>query len=101
MELFNDEVPGDTVWAVVTTMGDHTHRYVDWFLTAEASSEEFRHMVAFHKAHSGGTAQRWKLTLPRRRMERTDVTLWVEEKLLLQDPDGTTQLLDVSSQKIN
>ena len=101
MELHNNEVPGDTVWALVATWGPDQYQGVDieWFLTAEASSEEYRHIVAFHKAHSGGTCKRWKITLPRRRMEREDVTLYVEGKLLLEDPDGTVQLLDVSVQQ--
>lgn len=101
MELYNDEVPGDTVWAVVTTYGASEYQGIDidWFLTPEASSEEYRHTVGFHKTHSGGTCKRYKVTLPRQRMEREDVDLHVKGKLLLDDPDGTTQLLDVSIQK--
>ncbi len=98
MELFNDEVPGDTVWALQTTMGDIDIAYVDWFLTAEASSEEYRNMVGYHKTHSGGTAKRYKVTLPRRRMERQAVGDYVLE-VLEKDPDGTTQLLDISVQR--
>jgi hypothetical protein len=100
MELHNNQVPGDTVWALATTYGPGQYQGIDieWFLTAEASSEEYRHTVAFHKTHSGGTCKRWKVTLPRQRMEREDVDLYVNGKLLLDDPDGTTQLLDVSVQ---
>lgn len=102
MELHNGQVPGDTVWAVkVTAHGTYDeHRYVDWYLTAEASSEDYRAAVAHQRSHSGGTVERWKIALPRRRMDREDVALWVEEKLNLQDPDGTAQLLDVAASQV-
>lgn len=100
MELHNGQVPGDTVWALATTYGPSEYQGIDidWFLTAEASSEEFRHIVAFHKTHSGGSCKRWKIGLPRQRMDQEDVDTHVRVKLLLDDPDGTTQLLDVSVQ---
>ena len=76
-----------------------TKQDIQWFLTAEASSEEYRHIVEFQKTHSGGLCWRIKVTLPRQRMEAEDVTLHVESKLLQEDPDGAVQLLDASSQK--
>lgn len=95
MELYNDEVPGDTVWAVTSDFGARGFVSVDWHLTAEASSEEYRGVIQYMKTHSGGTCQRWKLALPRRRMDRQEVGDYVMSKLL-QDPDGTAQLLDVT-----
>lgn len=98
MELFNDEVPGDTVWALSSDFGNFGMVSVDWYLTAEMSSEEYRRTVEYMRTHSGGTAQRWKVTLPRRRMERQEVGDYVMSKLM-QDPDGTAQLLDISVQR--
>lgn len=100
MELYNDEVPGSEVWAVVvTSMGTYDeHRYVDWFITPEASTQNYRDAVAYNKAHNGGQVQRWKVILPRRRMHMVDVTEFVEQALLRRDPAGDTQLLDVSVQ---
>ena len=99
MELFNNQVPGDEVWAVVSTYGSSPEKDIQWFLTPEASSEEYRHIVGFHKTHSGGICWRVKVRLPRQRMEAEDVDLHLTGKLLRDDPDGTVQLLDVSSQK--
>ncbi|HSU47451.1 MAG TPA: hypothetical protein VLJ40_11100 [Arthrobacter sp.] len=97
MELHNDQVPGDIVWATVSDFGNVGMVSVDWYLTAEMSSEEYRRAVAYMTAHSGGLAQRWKVTLPRRRMDSQEVGDYVMSKLM-QDPDGTTQLLDISIQ---
>lgn len=102
MELHNDEVPGDAVWALLV-IGNGTyeeHRYVHWFLTPEASSEEYRYMTDFHKrsAH-GGTVQRWKVILPRRRMPASQVKDFVEDQLLWHSgPTEHTRVLDVSVQ---
>lgn len=98
MELHNDQVPGDTVWAVAVRFGHESDWDLEWFLTPEASSEDYRHVVEYHKTHHGGEAKRWKVTLPCQRMEREDVDIHVRGKLLYSDPDGTTQLLDVSVQ---
>jgi hypothetical protein len=102
MELHNNQVPGDTVWALlVRGKGSYDeHEFVRWFITAEESSAEYRDSVAMqkHKSHAGGTVQRWKVTLPRRRMEREEVDDYVDAALLYNDPDGTVQLLDVSVQ---
>lgn len=95
MELHNDEVPGDTVWALVFDFGNRGMITIDWFLTAEASSEDYRNAVEYMKTHSGGTCQRWKVTLPRRRMDRQAVGDYVLFKLS-EDPDGTAQLLDIN-----
>ncbi|MGZ4659667.1 MAG: hypothetical protein ACXVYB_00140 [Arthrobacter sp.] len=98
MELHNDQVPGDTVWALETDYGNLHIVEVDWYLTPEMSSEEYRHAVGYMKTHSGGTCKRWKISLPRRGMERDEVADYILGKLS-EDPDGTTQLLDVSVQK--
>lgn len=97
MELHNDEVPGDTVWAMSSDFGGRGFVTVEWYLTAEASSEEYRRTVEYMKTHSGGTCQRWKIVLPRRRMNKVAVGDYVMDKLM-HDPDGTAQLLDVSVQ---
>jgi hypothetical protein len=90
VELFKDEVPGDVVWAVVSRHGDYP-RAVDWFLTAEASSEEYRELVGWMRQH-GGLAERWQVSLPRRRMEQTDVTLFIEEQVLSEAPTNARKL---------
>jgi hypothetical protein len=94
MELHNNQVPGDTVWAVLIDFGDRGVINIDWYLTPEASSGEYRHVMEYMKTHSGGTCQRYKVTLPRQRMEREEVDTHVEYTLLV-EPDGTAQLLDV------
>jgi hypothetical protein len=97
MELYNDEVPGDTVWALQSRLDDWMTDHIDWYLTAEASSEDYRLMADYMRVHSlAGTTKRWKVTLPRRRMESEDVRLFIEGKLIHEDPDGTAQLLDVT-----
>jgi hypothetical protein len=96
MELYNDEVPGDTVWALQSRFEDWMTDQVEWYLTAEASSQDYRLMLQYMTEHSiSGTVKRFKVQLPRRRMESEDVRLWVEAKLIHDDPDGTAQLLDV------
>lgn len=101
MQLHNNQVPGDQVWAVmVSSKGTYDeHTFVQWFLTAEASSEEYRDVVAMHKhkSHSGGTVQRWLVNLPRRRMDETEVRDFVEDEILY-GPTGSGRLLDVSVQ---
>ena len=97
MELYNNEVPAGEVWALLVR-GRGTfdeYEFVEWFITAPESSAEYRAAVAERKRHGGGTVQRWKVTLPRRRMSADEVTAYVEDLLLL-DPDGRAQLLDVS-----
>jgi len=102
MELHNGQVPGDTVWALlVRAMGSYDeHEFVEWFITAEESNAEYRETVAYHKSHSvAATVQRWKVTLPRRRMDVDEVRDFVVDALLYQKgPTESTQLLDVSVQ---
>lgn len=102
MELHNGQVPGDTVWALlVRAMGSYDeHQYVRWFITPEESSADYRDTVADHKRHgAAATVQRWKITLPRRRMQTNEVRDFVEDALLYQPgPTESTQLLDVSIQ---
>lgn len=96
MELYNNEVPGDTVWALQSRFEEWMTDQVEWYLTAEASSQDYRLMLDYMREHAiSGTVKRFKVTLPRRRMESEDVTLLVEGKLVHEDPDGTAQLLDV------
>jgi len=98
MDLYNNQVPGDTVWALETDFGNGGMWTIEWFLTPEMSSDEYRHAVEYMKTHTGGTAKRWKVTLPRQRMERDEVGYYVQDKLS-EDPDGTAQLLDISAQR--
>lgn len=100
MELYNDQVPSNQVWALeVASRGTYDeHRFVSWFITAEESSAEYRDLVRSHKSRGvAGSVKRWKITLPYRRMSADQVRDYVEGKLM-RDPDGTTQLLDVSVQ---
>lgn len=101
MELYKNQVPGGQVWALlVVARGTYdTHTHVRWYITAEASSEEYRDVVDFQKRNHGGTVQRWKVTLPRQRMTTEEVTDFVDDALLYQPPGITTQLLDVSVQQ--
>lgn len=100
MELHNDQVPGDTVWAMVSDFGGGGGITADWYLTAETSSEDYRATVIYMKTHSGGTCTRFKVTLPRPRMHVQEVSDYVMDKLVTSasNPDGTTQLLDISVQ---
>lgn len=100
MELHNNQVPAGQVWALlVRSRGTYDeHAYVQWYITAEESSADYRAVTAHHKIHGGGTAQRWKITLPRWRMSFDEVTDFVEGQLLYrQGPTECARLLDVSS----
>jgi hypothetical protein len=103
MELHKDQIPGDTIWALVTEFGPGTID-VECYLTAEASSHDYRQTVIYMKTHSGGKCVRFKVSLPRRRMEIQEARPYVMDKLvdaldrgpgLAADPDGTWQLLDI------
>jgi len=101
VELHNDQVPHNVVWALeVASRGTYDeHWFVNWFITAEESSAEYRDTVAAHKRRRvAGVVKRWKVALPRQRMSIDEVRDYVEFKLM-QNPDGTTQLLDVSIQQ--
>lgn len=102
MELHNNQVPSSQVWALlVRSRGAYDeHEYVEWFITPAESSAAYRDVVEHHKRHAGGTAQRWKITLPRQRMDADSVRDFVEDQLLYQKgPTEYTQLLDVSVQQ--
>ena len=98
MQLHNNQVPSNQIWALeVASMGTYDeHRFVSWFITAEESSAEYRDIVRVHTARGvASTVKRWKVTLPRQRMDMDEVRDYVTYKLI-EDPDGSTQLLDVS-----
>jgi acyl transferase domain-containing protein len=97
LDLHNDQVPGDQVWAVVSAGHyEGSAKMVDWFITAEASRQDYREAVDWIK-RVDGVAERWQVDLPRRRMERDDVTLFIEEQVLSEAPTNARRL-DVFSQ---
>lgn len=80
MELHNDEVPADEVWAV--TIEDPAGTNVEWFLTGSAASEDYRHVVGWWERFGADvvwdtTVARWYVELPRRGMPRDEVDAWV------------------------
>jgi hypothetical protein len=92
MELHNDQVPGDEVWAVVSAGHyEGAHKAVDWFITAEASRQDYQEAVDWIR-RVDGIAERWQVDLPRRRMEQTDVTLFIEEQVLSEAPTNARKL---------
>lgn len=105
MELHNDQVPGSEVWAVV--IGDEFGDAIDWWITAETSSQDYRDTLAWYERHMAGlrageelnvTVSRWYVLLPRQRMDRGDVTDFVEAALA--DPDSEWAMrLDVKKFK--
>ena len=80
MELHQDQVPAAEVWAVVMDSPAGS-KDVEWFITAEAASSDYRDVVAYVR-NKGGSAERWHVTLPAQRMESEAVTVWVEALLL-------------------
>lgn len=80
MDLHQGEVPGAEVWAVVMAT-EYSYRDVQWFITPSAATEDYKEVVDYMtKARKGmvGSAERWHITLPARRMEADAVTIWVE-----------------------
>lgn len=88
MDLHNGQVPAACVWAVVMDLGLGS-KDVSWFITSEASTDDFK-LVSFYiqRRDDGGTAERWLITLPGQRLEAEAVTRWVEAHLLYQDAMG-------------
>lgn len=88
MELHNDEVPADEVWVVVSENAWGS-RYIEWFITPAAATARFREWVAWEERRywkEETTISRWYVALPRQRMERADVDLFVEGFLLDNPP---------------
>jgi len=82
MDLHQGQVPSACVWAVVMDAPPGA-KDVSWFITAEASTEDYREVVAWIKGREdGGTAERWLIKLPSPRLEADAVTRWVEAHLL-------------------
>jgi hypothetical protein len=89
MELHNDEVPADEVWAV--TIEDPAGTNIEWFLTGKAASEDYRHVIEWWERFSADvvwdtTVARWYVELPRRGMPRDEVDAWVN--FVLTSPEG-------------
>lgn len=93
MDLYLGQVPSDEVWAVVLEAPTGS-RDVEWFITAEAATEDYK-LVKFYVERKGGTVERWHVPLPKQRMEADDVTIWVEALLLSEDPPKHARRLDV------
>ena len=92
VELHNDEVPADEVWAV--TIEGPAGTSIEWFLTAAESSENYRHLVGWWERtfdadlQGDDTLARWYVELPRRDMPRDEVDAWVEFVLTSQEGGG-------------
>lgn len=91
MELHNDEVPAGEVWAV--TIEDDCGTDIEWYITAEESSGEYREAVHWHERLDGGvladtTVARWYVELPRQRMPSDEVDAWVHFVLTSQEGGG-------------
>lgn len=91
MELHNDQVPSREVWAVRVENsfgGDD----IEWFITSEASSDDFRGVTAWwewpKRLFDGQevVVTRWYVELPRQRMDWKDVDDWVQFVLTNDDP---------------
>lgn len=88
MDLYQGEVPADEVWAVVMDAPPGS-KDVSWFITSEAASRDYHEVAAWIRARDdGGTAERWHIKLPARRLEADAVTRWVEAHLLYEDAMG-------------
>lgn len=82
MDLHNGQVPSACVWAVAMDL-NYGSRDVEWFITSEAATEDYKEVVAHIKGRQhGGTAERWIVILPGQRMEAEAVSIWVEALLL-------------------
>lgn len=92
MELHNNEVPSDEVWAVTIEDSDGIH--ADWFLTGAGATEDYRGTAEWWERHIYDTVQqdvtvaRWYVELPRRGMPRDEVDAWVQFVLTSQEGGG-------------
>lgn len=89
MELHNDEVPADEVWAV--TIEDPAGTNVEWFLTSAGATEDYRYVVGWWERYGSTfdtTVARWYVELPRRGMPRDEVDAWVNFVLTSQEGGG-------------
>ena len=92
MELHNDEVPTDEVWAV--TIEDSDGIRADWFITSAASVEDYRDTAEWWEKHIYATVEkdvtvaRWYIELPRRGMPRDEVNAWVQFVATSQEGGG-------------
>lgn len=92
MELHNNEVPADEVWAV--TVEDDSGISSEWFLTGKTATEEYRDTTEWWERHIYATVQqdvtvaRWYIELPRRGMPRDEVDAWVEFVTTSQEGGG-------------
>lgn len=92
MELHQEQVPSDEVWVVVTTYGDESTPYSDWFITKAGSLDFYQQQVHWITTHHGGEVTRWHVSLPRQRMEYLDVEAWVQKGLSMEGNNAIRRL---------
>lgn len=93
MQLYNGEVPDDRVWAVVSSYASNpSEKYLDWFITASASTSRFKEAVAYIQENTEGEVTRWLVKLPAQRMETHDVQEFVYQHLIIKTTDAATRL---------
>lgn len=92
MELHNDEVPADEVWAV--TIESSLGIEAEWHITAASATEEYRGVIEWWERNIYATVEqdvtvaRWYIELPRRGMPRDEVDSWVQFVLTSQEGGG-------------
>lgn len=95
MQLHNDLVPDDKVWAVRSSYAsDPSNQFLDWFITAEAATLRYRDVLDYLKRGTGGEVSRWLVQLPRQGMESYDVHEFVYQHVIIA---GDATRLDVYS----
>lgn len=101
MDLYQDQVPVTMVWAVVATFGDIGTPHLEWFITSEASTEDYQSIAKYLKDKgTSGRVQRWSVRLPYQRMEMADAKDWVERHILhAPQPNQWARGLDIYTKK--
>jgi hypothetical protein len=97
MQLHNGQVPDNKVWAVLTHYSsDPSNQFLDWFITADASTMRYKEAVAYLRDQgTGGEASRWLVTLPRQRMESYDVHEFVYHHVITAKSSSNATRLDI------
>ena len=90
MELHSGQVPAREVWAV-RVENSYGGDDITWFITAEASSDDFRSVSRWWEwpkrlfEDQEVVITRWYIELPRQRMDREDVDDFVDFALRSED----------------